>query len=202
MLGNYGDVMCNYDVFSFDFPLTSYFCNADFTLNNDIIYIDNSQSGGGNGGGGDNPEVPDEEDNILVNILSGWLLPTEEQVEEIRDYYEDTIMSKFGLQNYDFDNDLDNENIFLSDFPVFRFTILQTDIEFETEQIATMLNTPISFGHRRDELISDNETTFWEPVATGGLTPKKIISILFAIEVFYFNIVMYNRFLGGGDSSL
>lgn len=205
MLGTYGDIMCNYNVYAFDFPVTSYYCNADFTLNNSILYQDNFASGGGNNGGNnggnEEPEEPEEDENIvsqfmtaLLDLLIHAIIPNQDQYNDIIDRFEDQVISRFLIVPLTRSESYDNSTIY-SSIGNHKPIINIWGYDFDFNDLYVALNTPINLGIVYEDFGSDPGTQWYHTINNQGVTPYSIITLVLYINLIAMNIVLYNKFM-------
>lgn len=168
------------------------------------------------------PDVPDEptypdnpEDNsgILNKILNffnnfwdnlfHFFIPKDEQIEELKNNFENKVLNKFSLTAWSFnDNDLNypewqSGSTFQTKPlkpPILNFDFLGNNFEYDTQNIVDFLDTKISFGKSLFK-VPNEETYYYSSIETGGLTVRSLLSALISLDMFILNIYLFNKFL-------
>lgn len=208
---SWGDVPNENIAFNFDMQLInndgqvitdSNFPNGDMFTSSEFPLVP-GESGGGESGGGEN-----EETGILDFIADFWsnllhiVVPTDEQWQEVQDDWESDVLGKFNIQAWSYNaNDYNYSNAWEwqdTEAPKIPITILGANTTIDMESFNVWLNTPFSFGQKK-LYYSGGGGDVITTIDNGGLTIRKLINILLAIDLFILNIYLYNKFFSKED---
>jgi len=189
---------------------TGFLIRNNEVLNSVIIYSNNSYSTAyydinlyEGGSSEDNPDYDNIFDAISDFFGDFWnnvlhiVVPSEQDFSELQSNFSTKILSKFTITKLTRSSDYSNNDKYPSINYNNKMPIINImGFEYDTTQIATLLDTPINFGSLRFYSgMTENNT----PVNTGGLTARTIINLLIAIEICTMNIVLYNKFFNKGE---